>query len=226
MCSSRAISLLVDYALAGDRLIGIVQPAPDAGESNRRPARASPCGAWAAPGGSPPSPRATTAALMLSLTGIARFRHVAGRRVRRAVPLLPGRLRRVRHRFHVAATARRTSTGRACSPRSRNYLIANNLNADWDRINSASNERLVNTLSILSPYGPEEKQALLEAPRFARRAPRRWWRSPRWSLRHATTAREHRCNDRHRRATMTNRPDHAAAHAASIRSCSRFWSVP
>ena len=41
----------------------------------------------------------------------------------------------------------------------RSYLIANNLNADWDRINSASNERLVNTLSILSPYGPEEKQA-------------------------------------------------------------------
>ena len=45
----------------------------------------------------------------------------------------------------------------------RNYLIANNLSADWDRINSASNERLVNTLSILSPYGAEEKQALLEA---------------------------------------------------------------
>jgi len=52
----------------------------------------------------------------------------------------------------------------------RSYLTANNLNADWDRINSASNERLVNTLSILSPYGPEEKQALLEAPDLRTRA--------------------------------------------------------
>jgi Lon protease-like protein len=46
----------------------------------------------------------------------------------------------------------------------RNYLAANNLSVDWERIESASNERLVNTLSILSPYGGEEKQALLEAP--------------------------------------------------------------
>jgi Lon protease-like protein len=52
----------------------------------------------------------------------------------------------------------------------RSYLIANNLNADWERINSASTERLVNTLSILSPYGPEEKQALLEAPDLRARA--------------------------------------------------------
>jgi Lon protease-like protein len=52
----------------------------------------------------------------------------------------------------------------------RNYLTSNNLNADWDRINSASNERLVNTLSILSPYGPEEKQALLEAADLRARA--------------------------------------------------------
>jgi Lon protease-like protein len=50
------------------------------------------------------------------------------------------------------------------------YLEANNLAADWDRINSAGNERLVNTLSILSPYGPEEKQALLEASDLKARA--------------------------------------------------------
>jgi Lon protease-like protein len=52
----------------------------------------------------------------------------------------------------------------------RNYLTANNLGADWDRIDSASNERLVNTLSILSPYGAEEKQALLEARDLRARA--------------------------------------------------------
>ena len=52
----------------------------------------------------------------------------------------------------------------------RSYLLANNLNADWERINSASNERLVNTLSILSPYGPEEKQACSRRPDLRSRA--------------------------------------------------------
>ena len=49
--------VLVDYALAGDRLIGIVQAT-----MNRRPARASHCAGWDASGGSPPSARVTTAA--------------------------------------------------------------------------------------------------------------------------------------------------------------------
>jgi len=52
----------------------------------------------------------------------------------------------------------------------RSYLEANNLSADWERINSATNERLVNTLAILSPYGPEEKQALLQAKTLPERA--------------------------------------------------------
>lgn len=44
------------------------------------------------------------------------------------------------------------------------YLESNDLTADWESIGRTSNELLVNTLSIISPYGPEEKQALLEAP--------------------------------------------------------------
>lgn len=45
----------------------------------------------------------------------------------------------------------------------RSYLELNNLNADWKSIQQSSTEYLVNTLSIHAPYGPEEKQALLEA---------------------------------------------------------------
>ncbi len=44
------------------------------------------------------------------------------------------------------------------------YLQLHELDADWDSINQSSNEFLVNTLSIISPYGTEEKQALLETP--------------------------------------------------------------
>jgi Lon protease-like protein len=50
------------------------------------------------------------------------------------------------------------------------YLEARNLEADWDSIERASNESLVNTLSMMSPYGPAEKQALLEARTLRERA--------------------------------------------------------
>jgi Lon protease-like protein len=52
----------------------------------------------------------------------------------------------------------------------RTYLEARNLSADWSAIANASTERLVNSLAVLSPYGEEEKQALLEAPDLQNRA--------------------------------------------------------
>jgi Lon protease-like protein len=50
------------------------------------------------------------------------------------------------------------------------FLKANNLKADWDGIESAPNEALVNALAMMSPYGVAEKQALLEAPDLKTRA--------------------------------------------------------
>ena len=42
--------------------------------------------------------------------------------------------------------------------------------ADWSAVSKSSNETLVNSLAIAAPYGPEEKQALLEAPTLKARA--------------------------------------------------------
>jgi uncharacterized protein len=50
------------------------------------------------------------------------------------------------------------------------FLKANNLKADWEGIENAPNEALVNALAMMSPYGPAEKQALLEAPDLKTRA--------------------------------------------------------
>ena len=50
------------------------------------------------------------------------------------------------------------------------FLKANNLKVDWDGINKAPNEALVNALAMMSPYGPPEKQAMLEAPDLKTRA--------------------------------------------------------
>ena len=43
------------------------------------------------------------------------------------------------------------------------YLEARNLKADWSAVSKSSNETLINALAIASPFGSEEKQALLEA---------------------------------------------------------------
>ena len=43
------------------------------------------------------------------------------------------------------------------------------LSSDWDSLKEADAELLVNSLSILCPFEPEERQALLEAPTLANR---------------------------------------------------------
>ncbi len=50
------------------------------------------------------------------------------------------------------------------------YLKENNIEADWAGIEDAPTEALVNGLSMMSPYGAREKQALLEAPDLKARA--------------------------------------------------------
>lgn len=50
------------------------------------------------------------------------------------------------------------------------YLKANGMEADWDSIRKAGNETLVTALCMMSPYGPAEKQALLEADDLKTRA--------------------------------------------------------
>jgi hypothetical protein len=50
------------------------------------------------------------------------------------------------------------------------FLKANNLKTDWEGVESAPNEALVNALAMMSPYGTAEKQALLEAPNLKARA--------------------------------------------------------
>jgi uncharacterized protein len=51
-----------------------------------------------------------------------------------------------------------------------NFAEANQLQIDWKSVQEAPNEALVNALSMMSPYGPKEKQALLEAPDLRSRA--------------------------------------------------------
>jgi Lon protease-like protein len=106
---------------------------------------------------------------LIQLTGIARFRVEEELRV-----TTPYRQCRVTYAsFLDDFTPRkgeeavdRTSLLQALSE----FLKANDLKADWDGIEKAPNEALVNALAMMSPYGSAEKQALLEAPDLKTRA--------------------------------------------------------
>ncbi|WP_055664693.1 LON peptidase substrate-binding domain-containing protein [Jannaschia seosinensis] len=49
------------------------------------------------------------------------------------------------------------------------YFEDQGLSTDWDSLKDAEEELLINSLSMLCPFEPEEKQALLEAPSLATR---------------------------------------------------------
>jgi|SRR5215471_19159879 Lon protease-like protein len=106
---------------------------------------------------------------ILELTGIARFRVVEEKKVLTAyrqcqVDYFP---------FIDDFTARKGEDAvnrEALLSVLTDFLKANNLKVDWEGVESAPNEALVNALAMMSPYGPAEKQAMLEAPDLKTRA--------------------------------------------------------
>lgn len=160
---------LVDHALAGTRLIGVVQPAPEAGDGESPQGKIFPLRRVGCAGRITSFTESDDGRVVVALAGVARFR--VGRDVDGEEPFRVCQVDFAPYGEDFVSGYGEDDVDR---PRLiatlRSYLIANNLNADWERINGASTERLVNTLSILSPYGPEEKQCLLEARDLRARA--------------------------------------------------------
>jgi len=50
------------------------------------------------------------------------------------------------------------------------YFTLESINADWDAIVEAPDDKLVTTLAMVCPFGNREKQALLESPGLAERS--------------------------------------------------------
>jgi Lon protease-like protein len=49
------------------------------------------------------------------------------------------------------------------------FFQAQGLSTDWDTVREAEDELLINSISMLCPFPPEDRQALLEAPTLATR---------------------------------------------------------
>ncbi len=149
---------MIDDALKSHRLVGMIQPDPQTGTGREGPGlfRVGCAG------------RITQFAesgdgrYVVTLTGVARFEVVE-----EIATLTP--YRQAKADFAPFADDFSPRLGEAAVDRDgvlrtlRDFAKANELQIDWDSINGAPNEALVNALAMMSPFGPREKQALLEA---------------------------------------------------------------
>ena len=106
---------------------------------------------------------------LLELTGVARFRVEEEPTV-----LTPYRQCRVTYQpfadDFIARKGEEAVSREELLKTLSDFLKANKLKADWEGIEKAPNEALVNALAMMSPYGAAEKQAMLEAPDLKTRA--------------------------------------------------------
>lgn len=106
---------------------------------------------------------------LIELTGVARFRIEEELKV--ATPYRQCRVTYAPFADDFVARKGENAVDRAALLAAlTDFLKANDLKADWEGIERAPNEALVNALSMMSPYGTAEKQALLEAPDLKTRA--------------------------------------------------------
>ena len=143
-------------ALAGERLIGMVQP------SDPRVAAENPAVyAMGCAGRITSFSETDDGRFLITLTGISRFR------IREELPLLEG-YRRVVPEWRKFARDL-TSDDEPGFDRDRllrglrAYFQQHRIEADWDAITSVPGERLVTSIAMICPFEPSEKQALLEA---------------------------------------------------------------
>ncbi len=162
----RYLAMIDDAMRSGLRLIGMIQPDPTHPGSDETKPHLFRVGCVG---------RITQLAesgdnrYLIQLTGVARFRIEEELAV-----TTPYRQCRVTYQpFLGDFTARKGEDEvdrKALLRTLADFLKANNLKADWEGIENAPNEALVNALAMMSPYGPAEKQALLEAPDLKTRA--------------------------------------------------------
>lgn len=156
---------MVDAALAGHRLIGMIQPALDSSREDDHP----PLCTVGCVGRLTAFQESGDGRYLLSLTGVSRFEIVEEVSV-------PTPYRQCRVSYKRFADDLKPRLGEDAVNRKlllttfSRYLEANNLQADWEGVDQAPNEALVTALSMMAPYGPREKQALLEADTLANRA--------------------------------------------------------
>ena len=161
----RYLAMIDDALRSGQRLIGMIQPDPAHPGTEDKPNLYK----VGCVGRITQIAESGDGRYLLQLTGIARFR--IEDELKASTPYRQCRVRVMDFAGDFVARKGEDEVDRESLLRALSeFLKANNLKADWDGIENAPNEALVNALAMMSPYGAAEKQALLEAPDLKTRA--------------------------------------------------------
>jgi len=161
----RYIAMVDDALRDGHRLIGMIQPDAAQGGTSEKPALYK----IGCAGRITQLAESGDGRYLIELTGVARFRLEEELKV--ATPYRQCRVTYAPFADDLIARKGENAVDRtALLAALTDFLKANDLKADWEGIEKAPNEALVNALSMMSPYGAAEKQALLEAPDLKTRA--------------------------------------------------------
>jgi len=154
---------MVDYALAGDRLIGMIQPAES--EDKVATPRLTQVGC----AGKIMTFRETEDnRYLITLNGICRFR-LSGE-MPAATPWRAGYCDFAAFAGDLAQPRDEDFPRDRLLKALKNYLSNRDMQADWSSVMTAPGEALINALAMMCPFDPAEKQALLEAEGVAQRA--------------------------------------------------------
>jgi Lon protease-like protein len=150
-------------ALAGERLIGMIQPLDPVLREANPPVYPIGCA-----GRITSFTETEDGRYLITLTGISRFR------IRAELPLVEGYRRVVpewgEFRHDLDSEAEENFDRDRLVKGLRAFFHKHKITADWEAITKTPGERLVTSIAMICPFEPSEKQALLEAPRFAERA--------------------------------------------------------
>jgi Lon protease-like protein len=155
-------------ALGGERLIGMVQPNEPQQDNRGGGAMNPPVYPVGCAGRITSFSETDDGRYLVTLTGVSRFR------IRDELPLLSG-YRRVLAEWqpfaHDIDTPSGTEFDRDRFIRGlKGFFTQRQISADWEAIEKAAGEHLINSIAMLCPFAPSEKQALLEAPDLDERA--------------------------------------------------------
>ncbi len=154
---------MVEYALQGDRLIGMIQPVEN--EDTTLKPRLSQVGC----AGKIASFQETDDnRYLISLAGICRFRLTG--EMQAATPWRAGFCDFAPFAGDLAQAGDEDFPRKRLLAALKIYLTSRGMQADWNSVLTAPAEALINALAMMCPFDPVEKQALLEAASFQERA--------------------------------------------------------
>lgn len=153
---------MIDAAMAGNRIIGMVQPKVHEDKEMRPPLSSIGCA-----GRITSYQETDDGRYVIALTGICRFRIAEERDV--ATPFRQVTADYAPFAADLAGSDYEEFSRERLMSALKSWLTQRELKVDWQSVMSAPAESLINALAMMCPFEPAEKQALLEAPDLAER---------------------------------------------------------